>query len=698
MPEDLCPPSRSRLLTNPAAEFLETRGAEALGVRSTRTVPGPEFVPELDKFVSYGLLAGKNYFEESEVRKQLFQVTLKKFCEHLEKRKDKDPSLKIKEPNQYTFRDVWEIAEKLSEEHRHVEHVRHGMRSIHKFFRKTGENSSALKRLLAFVPDNTYGSVICGGFTVILGALQRAHDLREDMYSALEKIPKKLQRIGELVQIHHQSTDLLVCADGVLVAIFMTLEIIMSELTKSITRKTIMVTMKGDRYGADIKEALKNLETKVEEFMSQAEICGAQQGGRVEEDVSYTKEDVSYIREDVSCIKEDVSYIKNNFCRQLTKDKAIQREEERVLEEAKAVEDKAHNVTLQDLRQKVKQQRLQLAVYNKCYGFLIANPAIDSRTGKVSVKDLKAIQQNWTLTRASSDTGPSSLDLWLQELQRPDVASTAHCKECLRNSWDLSLKAQDSLMWITGSDELRSWLRASQSTTLVIDSETRPDELMNPMTLSMALVVETLTDKADFPVLSFFCGFRANDAYNEQLSGPLGMLNCLNAQFLMYLRRWNPDIFIPSLGGRRFRQQSQRHVTEALNLLELLVQQLSPTDDAIVIVIESACRLVGPSSKADKAIRGILDIAENAPIIFKVLITDMMSNRAIEGRAVTKLFLPDYIDGERQGLNLDMMQSEATKSAAAFRPHQNSDSSSDGSSSSDDNQSDDESDTSEEDE
>lgn len=293
----------------------------------------------------------------------------------------------------------------------------------------------------------------------------------------------------------------------------------------------------------------------------------------------------------------------------------------------------------------------------------------------VSAKDFKALLDRCKPAMATAATGPNSADLWLQELQRSDVASTSHCEECLRNSWGLSFKGQDSMAWILGSDELRSWLRASRSSTLVIESETRPDELMNPVTLSMALVVQTLTADADFPVLSFFCGLHTNDAYDEQLSGPVGMLNCLNAQFLAHLRRRNSDIFVPCLEGRRFRQQSQRHITDALDLLDHLMKQLSPGDDAVIVVIDSACRLVGSSSRADKAIRGILSLAKKAPVVFKVLITDMLTNRAIEGRTVTKLFLPDYIDGGRQGLNLDMVQSETTASAVLFRTHQDEDSS-----------------------
>lgn len=160
----------------------------------------------------------------------------------------------------------------------------------------------------------------------------------------------------------------------------MTLERIVCELTKSVAsklhtsshhpswrananvppEKAIMVTVKGDRYGADIKEAIKTLETRVEDFMSQAEVCGAQQLGRLEEGVN------------------DI----NNFLKRIMKDEEILREAKRALDEEKAIEDRVHDRTLQELQQKVKQQELQIAVYNKCYGFLTANPAVDSRTGK----------------------------------------------------------------------------------------------------------------------------------------------------------------------------------------------------------------------------------------------------------------------------------------------------------------------------
>ena len=439
--------------------------------------------------------------------------------------------------------------------------------------------------------------------------------------------------------------------------------------------KAVKIIVKGDQYGADIKKAIETLHSAVEDFRWEAQTCDAQRLGRVEDGVNET----------------------NKLLSQMMKDQAKLREEKRRLEENKARESKEYESIPQESRQKVQQEELQIAVYNTYYGFLIANPAVDSRTGKgetapklrgadwlwghrtdfnpVSVKELKGLLEACKEISTAAGARLSSVDAWLQELQRSDISSTSHCEECLRNSWSLNFKGQDSMAWIMGSGELRSWLRSSRSSILVIDSETRPDDTLNPLTMSIALTVHTLTTKADFPVLSFFCGLHTNDAYDEELSGPVGMLNCLNAQFLTYLNSRNPGIFLPVLEGDRYRRRSQRHITEALGLLQLLVQRLTPNEDAVIVVVDSACRLVGPRPKAEKALKGILDIAKKAPLTFKVLISDMLSSDPLDGRAAMKLFVPDYIDGGRQGMNMDMMQSEAKASTATFRARRNAGSS-----------------------
>lgn len=101
-----------------------------------------------------------------------FQITLRKFHEHLQKRRDKDHSLELKDPSEYTFKDVLEITTRLHEEHKNAGEVKNCMGLIRRMFRHAGEKSSTLENLLSFVPSDTYGSVICGGFTMILTVCQ----------------------------------------------------------------------------------------------------------------------------------------------------------------------------------------------------------------------------------------------------------------------------------------------------------------------------------------------------------------------------------------------------------------------------------------------------------------------------------------------------------------------------------------------
>ncbi|KAK7697290.1 hypothetical protein SLS64_013678 [Diaporthe eres] len=418
MAGELHPLSRSHLLTNPVAEYLETRQNGALGDTAPKR-PNSEFVPEMDQFVPKGSRFDQDYHKASRARMQEFQITLQKFHQHMEKRKDKDTSIKLKSPDDYTFKDVLEITTKLHEDHKSASQVRNCMGLIRKLFRGVGENSSILESLLKFVPNDTYGSVICGGFSMIL-------------------------------------------------------------------------TPNGEA---------------------------------------------------------DSSYI----------------------------------------------------------------------------------------------------------------------EKCLESIWDLGLKEMDRVKFMMASAELRSWLRSKDSTTLVMESETRPAEVFNALTSSVAIVAQTLISEANFPVLTFFCGLHVNDIYDEQLSGPIGMMNCLNAQLISHFKQLNYGMMAQEkLKDPGFRRKSQVRVSTSLALLEQLFKELSD-DNPVVVVIDSACRLLGPSLPAEKAIGGVLRAAARANKIIKMLITDPISTDEISLNTFTQLFIPDYIDGDREGLNLELVQADAVEAASAFK-------------------------------
>lgn len=99
-----------------------------------------------------------------------FQETLDAFKKNLVKRKVVERfDVEIKECGDYTFNDVLKIAQEVQKKHQDADKVGDSMGRIRKFFRSSGRNASTCKKLLAFVPSDAYGSVICGGFTIILG-------------------------------------------------------------------------------------------------------------------------------------------------------------------------------------------------------------------------------------------------------------------------------------------------------------------------------------------------------------------------------------------------------------------------------------------------------------------------------------------------------------------------------------------------
>jgi hypothetical protein len=74
----------------------------------------------------------------------------------------------LKKPSEYNLKDVLQIADKVYERHKNAGDVKSCTGAIRKCFRFVGKNSSPLQSLLEFVPSDSYGSVISGGFTVIL--------------------------------------------------------------------------------------------------------------------------------------------------------------------------------------------------------------------------------------------------------------------------------------------------------------------------------------------------------------------------------------------------------------------------------------------------------------------------------------------------------------------------------------------------
>lgn len=164
---------RPRTTGNKTVGFMETDSEQAL-VPSVAQSNELSKVPDVDSLMSVDECPAEDYFRESEKHMKELQLTLTNFTQTLVKRGlARDLGIEIKEPHQYTMQSVLEIAQLVQQRHASSDAMAAGcVGRIRKCFRQAVKKQGILNNLLGFIPSDSYSSVICGGFTLILGVRQ----------------------------------------------------------------------------------------------------------------------------------------------------------------------------------------------------------------------------------------------------------------------------------------------------------------------------------------------------------------------------------------------------------------------------------------------------------------------------------------------------------------------------------------------
>src|SRR5262245_6595172 len=98
-----------------------------------------------------------------------FQETLKRFTKTLQSRNIfKKMGLEPRDPADYDINYVLKIAELIQEHKEGSKNTKTIKKFIQKCFRGVHRHKTAIRGLISMVPDDVYGSVISGGFSLIL--------------------------------------------------------------------------------------------------------------------------------------------------------------------------------------------------------------------------------------------------------------------------------------------------------------------------------------------------------------------------------------------------------------------------------------------------------------------------------------------------------------------------------------------------
>ncbi|XDG07176.1 hypothetical protein ABKA04_006791 [Annulohypoxylon sp. FPYF3050] len=638
---------RSNTISNSAVEFLETRPEQAFGAEVAQMIgpQSPQYAPEIDKFVAASEFNEPDYFKESEEKVAKFKKTLSQFCKTLEERKlGKKLGIEIKDPDDYKMQDVLTIAQELQSKHQDDKTSKGYLGKIRRCFRRLLEHRGVLHNMLSFIPNDSYGSAISGGFTIILAAIDRAEDLRGEICGALAEIPTQLERINATINIHKLSRDLKKRADSVFIAIFELLESIIGELSKNIAKKTISVTLKGERYGTGITGAIEVLKREIKVFDYEAQLCDSKRLGRVEEHAVRTRLTV-----------EDTSIKFREF-----------------REEYKRVQD--------DQNKKIDElQQLGKMVANHVYHFLASNPSFSSRDGTIDpsqVRGKKIAYSRVVLKELSSSAfnemaaaSPAErLDLarrWLSSVKLPEIDMLKDVEECLGDFEVLTLRDKDKVKWIVESDEIKGWIRVPASQILAIEADTPPQDISNPLSVTSAFLSKTILVNTELPVLTYMGGNETIDSSGEETSGSISMMKSFISQLVLYIAEHRPSMDLDILKSKRFRQKPST-LTRLLSLfgrlLDILIEDMD--GNALFLVIDSISRFEGSMDEITEDILKLLDVIEQSDATVKILLTDLGPPLLMEAqeRDILVLSVPDDVDGGRQDLSMELLDDDVTPS------------------------------------
>ncbi|KAI5919489.1 hypothetical protein F4810DRAFT_703513 [Camillea tinctor] len=612
--------ARSRTLANSAVEFIETQPEQVFGERVAGMMgsEAPQYAPELDRFVAPSNFTEEKCFKESEQRMIQFKNTLQRLLRTLEERKlGQKLGIKLKEPGHYKLQDVLQVAQQLQTKHKNDMEARGCLGKIRRCFRHVVEHRGTLHNLLSFIPNDSYGSSICGGFTIILAAIDRAENLRDEQTSTL-------------IDVHKQSRKLKSTADFVFIAIFELLELIIKELTKSFTRKTVTLTLKGEHYGTYITAAVGNLSKAMKAFDEEAKVCDSKRMGRIEEHTVGTRLTV-----------EDTSVKIDAFYEQYERDR-------RAL--AQSIE--YQNRRLEELP----------AMVNRLYQFLASSPSFDAKRGICKMKLLNEFIPNQLgdTSRTALIEGRRALaQVWVQGLGSVNTDPFKDVSSCLGDMHALDLREKDQLRWIIESDEIQRWLASTSSTALILDAETPPQSLVNPLTAASAFLLSSISSTAEFPVLGYLSQYRTIEDSDPDTSGPRALVESLVAQLVLYIAEHRPTIDVEFLKKQKQKKSKHKHKHERSarmslsklttlfgRLLDDLCEDGESHSNAVFIIVDSVSHVQGPMDEAAAAVLQLLDVAEQADSVVKVLVTDSGAPLMLEAqeRGTPVLYLPDRVD------------------------------------------------------
>lgn len=263
-----------------------------------------------------------------------------------------------------------------------------------------------------------------------------------------------------------------------------------------------------------------------------------------------------------------------------------------------------------------------------------------------------------TTTEGKDDHEQSTklVERWFRSLGDFQPSSKDDIRKFIEQSQTLTLKEQDRVQFIMGCQKFQDWLGKPRSSALCVRAETTPDDIINFMSVSTAMLALMLGNTTGFITLSFFCSLRRKCSPREQDSGALGIVKSLNGQLLKIMLDRKLLAKPPFEKNDSIWDKSTESLKYSCSLLKKLITLLPP-GSVVFVLLDSISRTSGDKSLVDDLAEKILRIGRRSvEIMVKVLITDPVPSSHFRRIADFSLHVPDDVDGWGCGMNVELIK------------------------------------------
>ncbi|KAK1831940.1 hypothetical protein QBC39DRAFT_349778 [Podospora conica] len=652
-------PSRPvRVLSNSAAEFVETRAAAGICRHNSGGLDASEddetldtalasvkFVPQLDVFMTKEEAPEiSSYYQESTEMLVQFRQTLEAFTQTLQSRGIfKKLGIQPCDPAKCDIQYVLAVANAIREHKEGSKDTRSIKRFMQRCSQRASANKATISALLSMVPNDLYGSIISGGFSLILAAVEKHENNRAEIQAVLADIPRKLDGIHRLAEVSIKWPTMHRCADQIFLAIFAVLERIIDKLTMTTFQKGVS-KIKG--RGGDVSEAIEMLGTKVNEFKDEANTCSQITLGRTYDGVQKAQDVLGQTYRSVQEIHSHLGQGQEAIASIVGKVLTNQAQAQAGQEET---ENKLTNI------------------YNTLYALFTADATFNPADGTYissnrNIRLMPSTSDPRNLLPAPDQNRNSELaEKWFAGLGTFKPLSEAHIKDYLDGFPQLSPKEMDRMQWVINSANLSSWIPPKRSCILEAHSESAPSEVMNCLSFVTATMASMLAEKTDSVVLSCFCDKRARASFDSANSGPMAVWNSLNGQLLKAMASQKQTPYLDFLERKRLMNRSQTDPKYARALLKEMLAAL-PEGSVVYIMIDLFSRTNRRATdipKGEELIQDLVKLTRRMTrLVIKLLVTGALPTCSIRKDADLNLFVPDEVDGWQNGVSLRSLDSQ----------------------------------------